>query len=92
MFAATLSDRYRSAETVADLGTTHMRSPERESRRGTGPTSDGVTGLAGVTTATAGAVVTPPGFTDSVAIGGLSTPTVAAFAPDGRVFIGRRAG
>ncbi|HET9141725.1 PQQ-dependent sugar dehydrogenase [Actinophytocola sp.] len=40
----------------------------------------------------AAAVVVPPGFTDSVAIGGLSAPSVAAFAPDGRVFIGEKSG
>ena len=43
------------------------------------------------TTSTAAAAV-PTGFTDTVAIGGLTNPTVAAFAPDGRVFIGEKSG
>ncbi|MEU3627890.1 PQQ-dependent sugar dehydrogenase [Amycolatopsis coloradensis] len=34
----------------------------------------------------------PAGFTDTVAIGGLSSPTTAAFAPDGRVFIAEKSG
>ncbi|HEY0452416.1 PQQ-dependent sugar dehydrogenase [Actinophytocola sp.] len=43
------------------------------------------------TTSTAAAAV-PTGFTDTVAISGLTNPTVAAFAPDGRVFIGEKSG
>ncbi|MPZ80752.1 MAG: sugar dehydrogenase [Actinophytocola sp.] len=43
------------------------------------------------TTGTAAAAV-PTGFTDTVAIGGLTNPTVAAFAPDGRVFVGEKSG
>ncbi len=35
----------------------------------------------------AGAATLPSGFTDSVALGGLSEPTGFAFAPDGRVFV-----
>ncbi|WP_307867794.1 PQQ-dependent sugar dehydrogenase [Umezawaea beigongshangensis] len=34
----------------------------------------------------------PTGFTDSVAISGLTTPTAAAFAPDGRVFVAEKSG
>jgi glucose/arabinose dehydrogenase/PKD repeat protein len=34
----------------------------------------------------------PPGFTDTVAIGGLTAPTAAAFAADGRVFIAEKSG
>ncbi len=34
----------------------------------------------------------PTGFTDTVAISGLTNPTVAAFAPNGRVFIGEKSG
>ncbi|MGX7827925.1 PQQ-dependent sugar dehydrogenase [Actinokineospora sp. 24-640] len=34
----------------------------------------------------------PTGFADSVVIGGLSAPTNAAFAPDGRVFIAEKSG
>ncbi|AXB49036.1 sugar dehydrogenase [Amycolatopsis albispora] len=36
--------------------------------------------------------VVPTGFTDTVAIGGLSSPTAAAFAPDGRVFVAEKSG
>ncbi|GAA1286252.1 PQQ-dependent sugar dehydrogenase [Saccharothrix xinjiangensis] len=39
----------------------------------------------------AGAAV-PAGFTDSLAIGGLSSPTAVSFAPDGRVFIAEKSG
>ncbi|MGH3434831.1 MAG: PQQ-dependent sugar dehydrogenase, partial [Thermocrispum sp.] len=38
------------------------------------------------------ATAVPPGFTDTVAISGLTQPTVAAFAPDGRVFVGEKSG
>jgi glucose/arabinose dehydrogenase/PKD repeat protein len=38
------------------------------------------------------AAVTPPGFTDSAVITGLTSPTAAAFAPDGRVFIAEKSG
>ncbi|GAB3726640.1 PQQ-dependent sugar dehydrogenase [Amycolatopsis oliviviridis] len=34
----------------------------------------------------------PAGFTDTVAIDGLSSPTATAFAPDGRVFIAEKSG
>src|SRR3954465_15081324 len=34
----------------------------------------------------------PTGFTDTVAIGGLTSPTAAAFAPDGRVFVAEKSG
>lgn len=34
----------------------------------------------------------PTGFTDTLAIGGLSSPTAVAFAPDGRVFIAEKSG
>ncbi|OXM50185.1 sugar dehydrogenase [Amycolatopsis thailandensis] len=34
----------------------------------------------------------PAGFTDAVAIGGLSSPTATAFAPDGRVFVAEKSG
>ena len=47
---------------------------------------------AGLTATPAAASVTPPGFTDSVAIGGLTNPTAAVFAPDGRVFIAEKSG
>ncbi|WP_318306930.1 PQQ-dependent sugar dehydrogenase [Amycolatopsis solani] len=47
-------------------------------------------GLAVATAPPAAAV--PAGFTDTVAIGGLSSPTAAAFAPDGRVFIAEKSG
>ncbi|MGA6163793.1 PQQ-dependent sugar dehydrogenase [Amycolatopsis magusensis] len=50
---------------------------------------------AGVVVATTAPVATaavPAGFTDTVAIGGLSSPTAAAFAPDGRVFIAEKSG
>ncbi|HWM05034.1 MAG TPA: PQQ-dependent sugar dehydrogenase [Actinophytocola sp.] len=48
-----------------------------------------VTALGPVGTA---AAAVPTGFTDSVAIGGLTNPTVAAFAANGRVFIGEKSG
>ncbi|WP_410590038.1 PQQ-dependent sugar dehydrogenase [Amycolatopsis sp. lyj-23] len=38
------------------------------------------------------AAAVPAGFTDTVAIGGLSSPTAAAFAPDGRVFVAEKSG
>ncbi|OLF10743.1 PQQ-dependent sugar dehydrogenase [Actinophytocola xanthii] len=44
-----------------------------------------------VSTTTASAAV-PTGFTDTVAIGGLTNPIAAAFAPDGRVFVGEKSG
>ncbi|MEQ0565434.1 PQQ-dependent sugar dehydrogenase [Amycolatopsis sp. NEAU-NG30] len=47
-------------------------------------------GLAVATAAPAAAV--PTGFTDTVAIGGLTSPTAAAFAPDGRVFVAEKSG
>ncbi|MGW3967672.1 PQQ-dependent sugar dehydrogenase, partial [Amycolatopsis sp. NPDC005003] len=42
--------------------------------------------------ATPAAAAVPAGFTDSLAIGGLSSPTAAAFAPDGRVFVAEKSG
>ncbi|MGH3876093.1 MAG: PQQ-dependent sugar dehydrogenase [Actinophytocola sp.] len=48
-----------------------------------------LTGLIAAPTAVA---AVPTGFTDTVAIGGLTNPTVAAFAPNGRVFIGEKSG
>jgi glucose/arabinose dehydrogenase/PKD repeat protein len=52
---------------------------------------------AGVVTATVSSptiasAAVPTGFTDSVAIGGLTNPTNAAFAPDGRVFVTEKSG
>ncbi|WP_260194487.1 PQQ-dependent sugar dehydrogenase [Actinophytocola gossypii] len=44
-----------------------------------------------VSTTTAVAAV-PPGFTDTVVISGLSNPTNAAFAPDGRLFVTEKRG
>jgi glucose/arabinose dehydrogenase len=38
------------------------------------------------------AAAVPTGFADTVAIGGLTSPTAAAFAPDGRVFIAEKSG
>ncbi|MGC7095782.1 PQQ-dependent sugar dehydrogenase [Amycolatopsis lurida] len=38
------------------------------------------------------AAAVPAGFADSLAIGGLTSPTAAAFAPDGRVFIAEKSG
>jgi glucose/arabinose dehydrogenase len=45
-----------------------------------------------VTTAVPAAAAVPDGFTDTVAIGGLNSPTAAAFAPDGRVFVAEKSG
>lgn len=42
-------------------------------------------------TTTAGAAV-PAGFTDTAVISGLSAPTNAVFAPDGRVFVSEKSG
>jgi glucose/arabinose dehydrogenase len=42
-------------------------------------------------TTTAGAAV-PAGFTDTAAISGLTAPTNAVFAPDGRVFVSEKSG
>jgi glucose/arabinose dehydrogenase len=38
------------------------------------------------------APVVPPGFQDTVAISGLTYPSVVQFAPDGRVFVGQKGG
>nr|WP_233224273.1 PQQ-dependent sugar dehydrogenase [Amycolatopsis sp. BJA-103] len=51
----------------------------------------GALAVAVVAVAPAEAAV-PAGFTDTVAIGGLSSPTSTAFAPDGRVFIAEKSG
>jgi glucose/arabinose dehydrogenase/PKD repeat protein len=40
----------------------------------------------------AGAATLPAGFTDEVALSGLSNPTVFRFSPDGRVFVGEKSG
>ncbi|HEY0637202.1 MAG TPA: PQQ-dependent sugar dehydrogenase [Pseudonocardiaceae bacterium] len=48
-------------------------------------------GVVAIPGATSSAAV-PTGFTDTVAIGGLSAPTAAAFAPDGRVFVAEKSG
>ncbi|WP_326919147.1 PQQ-dependent sugar dehydrogenase [Actinophytocola sp.] len=48
-------------------------------------------GLAALPSTVAGAVV-PPGFSDTAVITGLTQPTAAAFAPDGRVFIAEKSG
>ncbi|WP_242545307.1 PQQ-dependent sugar dehydrogenase [Amycolatopsis sp. MtRt-6] len=45
-----------------------------------------------VATAAPAAAAVPTGFTDTLAIGGLSSPTAAAFAPDGRVFVAEKSG
>ncbi|GAB3501023.1 PQQ-dependent sugar dehydrogenase [Amycolatopsis cihanbeyliensis] len=42
--------------------------------------------------ATPAAAAVPTGFGDTVAISGLSSPTAAAFAPDGRVFVAEKSG
>jgi len=47
-------------------------------------------GVVALPTSTAAAL--PAGFTDTVAISGLTAPTAAAFAPDGRVFIAEKSG
>jgi glucose/arabinose dehydrogenase len=49
------------------------------------------TGLS-VLPVTVASAVTPPGFADSAAITGLSTPTAAVFAPDGKVFVAEKSG
>ena len=41
---------------------------------------------------TAGASTLPTGFRDSVALSGLTNPTVLQFAPDGRIFVGQKNG
>ncbi|MBW4719063.1 PQQ-dependent sugar dehydrogenase [Saccharothrix obliqua] len=65
------------------------------------PAPDRLTTRATVLLITAGALVAlpptvhaavPPGFTDTVAIGGLTAPTAAAFAPGGKVFIAEKSG
>ncbi len=48
--------------------------------------------LSGLAATSVASAATPPGFSDTVAIGGLTAPTVAAFAPNGRVFIGEKSG
>jgi glucose/arabinose dehydrogenase len=47
--------------------------------------------LAGLSRA-ADASVLPSGFRDTVALSGMTNPTVAQFAPDGRIFIGQKNG
>jgi glucose/arabinose dehydrogenase len=48
--------------------------------------------LTTMTAATAAVAAVPPGFTDTEVIGGLSSPTNAVFAPDGRVFVSEKSG
>jgi glucose/arabinose dehydrogenase len=52
----------------------------------------GAAGVVALPSAPVATAAVPAGFVDTVAIGGLNTPTVAAFAPDGRVFIGEKSG
>src|SRR2546423_4809001 len=47
---------------------------------------------AGLAATPASASVTPAGFAYPVASGGLTSPTAAVFAPDGRVFIAEKSG
>lgn len=42
--------------------------------------------------ATTASAAVPTGFTDTVAIGGLSSPTNAVFAPGGRIFVSEKSG
>jgi glucose/arabinose dehydrogenase len=48
--------------------------------------------LTTVTAATVATAAVPSGFTDTAVISGLSSPTNAVFAPDGRVFISEKSG
>ena len=50
-----------------------------------------VTSLAGLSRA-ADASVLPSGFRDTVVLSGMTNPTVAQFAPDGRIFVGQKNG
>ena len=43
-------------------------------------------------TPTSAQTTLPAGFADSIALSGLELPTVVAFAPDGRVFVGEKSG
>jgi glucose/arabinose dehydrogenase/PKD repeat protein len=52
---------------------------------------DWVTPLAGLSRA-ADASVLPSGFRDTVALSGMTNPTVVQFAPDGRIFVGQKNG
>ena len=38
------------------------------------------------------AAALPPGFTDTVVLGGLTTPTAMEFSPDGRIFVAEKSG
>src|SRR5215204_6017711 len=49
-------------------------------------------GLVVLSPVRADAATLPSGFTESVAISGLSNPTVFRFAADGRVFVGEKSG
>jgi glucose/arabinose dehydrogenase len=49
-------------------------------------------GLVELTAPTEAAAAVPAGFTDSAVISGLTSPTNAVFAPDGRVFISEKSG
>lgn len=66
----------------------------RRRRRYLAGLTSGLLALVGVVALPAAheAAALPTGFTDTVAIGGLTAPTGAAFAPDGRVFIAEKSG
>jgi len=49
-------------------------------------------GLVGLTAPTEAAAAVPAGFTDTAVISGLSSPTNAVFASDGRVFVSEKSG
>jgi glucose/arabinose dehydrogenase len=49
-------------------------------------------GLVGFPSTTPAAAAVPTGFTDTAVISGLTSPTNAVFAPDGRVFISEKSG
>ncbi|WP_143343012.1 PQQ-dependent sugar dehydrogenase, partial [Crossiella equi] len=51
-----------------------------------------VLALTGLTALPSPAGAAPPGFTDTVALGGLHAPTAVRFAADGRVFVAEKAG
>jgi len=62
------------------------------SMAGANPAEGGRLGEVFRASARGAAPAVPPGFTDSIVISGLSTPTVVQFAPDGRVFVGLKHG
>ena len=57
-----------------------------------GAASTAARGAAAPGTAARAAATVPNGFSDTVAISGLTLPTDVAFAPDGRVFVGEKSG